>query len=202
MYTTFHIKRCFDIIASLSILLLFAPVGLVVTVLLFFANKGKPFFVQTRPGKHGISFSILKFKTMNDMRGEEGELLPDAQRLTRIGSFVRKSSLDELPQLINVLKGEMSLIGPRPLLKEYLPLYSVEQARRHDVTPGITGWAQVNGRNNISWCEKFKLDIYYVDNISFSLDMKILWLTILNVIRRDGVNQDGEATVEYFNGKN
>ena len=173
---------------------------MVVTIGLYFANNGKPFFFQTRPGKNARMFRIIKFKTMNDIKDAQGQLLPDAQRLTKIGSFVRKTSLDEIPQLINVLKGEMSLIGPRPLLPEYLPLYSPEQYRRHEVRPGITGWAQVNGRNAISWQQKFEYDVWYVDHLSFALDLRILFLTLKKVLIREGINTDGQATTERFKG--
>ena len=174
----------------------------IISVFLLFSNDGKLFFIQPRPGKGGIIFRLRKFKTMNDRRDASGNLLPDAERLTAIGRFIRKTSLDELPQLWNVLKGDMSLVGPRPLLVEYLPLYNDTQKRRHEVRPGITGWAQVNGRNAISWQEKFDLDVWYVDHCSFGLDMKILWLTILKVFNREGINQAGQATVEKFNGHN
>lgn len=171
-----------------------------VTVGLYFANNGKPFFFQTRPGKNARLFRIIKFKTMNDKKDAQGGLLPDAERLTKIGGFVRKTSLDEIPQLINVLKGEMSLIGPRPLLPEYLPLYSPEQYRRHEVRPGITGWAQVNGRNAISWQQKFEYDVWYVNHLSFALDLRILFLTLKKVVIREGINTDGQATTERFKG--
>ncbi len=173
---------------------------MVVTIGLYFANNGKPFFFQTRPGKNARLFRIIKFKTMNDKKDAQGMLLPDAERLTKIGSFVRKTSLDEIPQLLNVLKGEMSLIGPRPLLPEYLPLYSPEQYRRHEVRPGITGWAQVNGRNAISWQQKFEYDVWYVDHLSFALDLRILFLTLKKVLIREGINTDGQATTERFKG--
>jgi lipopolysaccharide/colanic/teichoic acid biosynthesis glycosyltransferase len=195
-------KSLLDFLFSLSALLLLLPLLLVLTALLALANGGQPFFFQTRPGKHGKLFRIVKFKTMNDKRDETGFLLPDAERLTSIGKLVRKSSLDEIPQLINVLKGDMSLIGPRPLLVEYLPLYSKEQARRHSVRPGITGWAQVNGRNAISWQKKFELDVWYVDHLSFLLDIRILFLTLKKVFKREGISQAGEATMEVFNGNN
>ena len=181
-------------------LLVLSPVFVAVTIGLFFINNGKPFFFQERPGRNNRIFLILKFKTMNDKRGSDGKLLPDAERLTPIGAFVRKTSLDEIPQLINVLKGDMSLIGPRPLLVQYLPLYSKEQARRHEVCPGITGWAQVNGRNAISWQQKFEYDVWYVDHMSLALDMKILWLTLKKVIVREGISQEGQATMEVFKG--
>jgi lipopolysaccharide/colanic/teichoic acid biosynthesis glycosyltransferase len=171
-------------------------------VLLFFLNHGQPFFIQKRVGLNNSIFYIVKFRTMNNLCSPEGTLLSDLERLTPIGSFIRKTSLDELPQLFNVLKGDMSLIGPRHLLVEYLPLYNEHQKRRHEVKPGITGWAQVNGRNAISWQEKFDLDVWYVNHCSFSLDMKILWLTILKVLKREGINQAGQATVEKFNGYN
>src|SRR5690606_16659658 len=165
------------------------------------ANNGQPFFVQPRPGKNEKLFKIVKFKTMNDRKDANGKLLPDADRLTPIGKWVRKTSLDEIPQLINVLKGDMSLVGPRPLLPEYLPLYNDRQRRRHEVHPGITGWAQVNGRNAISWTRKFELDVYYVDHVSFALDMKILWLTVMKVVRREGLNQSGQSPMERFDGR-
>ena len=173
---------------------------LTITIILFISNKGKPFFVQPRPGKNGKIFNILKFKTMNDKKDENGELLPDYKRMTVIGKFVREKSLDEIPQLLNVLKGDMSLIGPRPLLVSYLPLYNKEQARRHDVKPGITGWAQVNGRNAISWKQKFEYDIWYVDNISLITDIKILSKTIGKVFKSEGVSASEEVTMEMFTG--
>ena len=166
------------------------------------ANRGKPFFFQERPGKDERIFKIMKLKSMNDRRDDEGHLLPDSERLTSIGSFVRKTSLDELPQLINVLRGDMSLIGPRPLRTYYLPLYTSEQTRRHHVRPGITGWAQVNGRNAISWTKKFELDVWYVEHCSFSVDLKIIFMTILKVFKREGVSKAGHATTEAFNGHN
>jgi undecaprenyl phosphate N,N'-diacetylbacillosamine 1-phosphate transferase len=199
MYRHFF-KRIFDLLLSFIGLLIASPVFLLVTVLLAIANKGKPFFFQPRPGKNEKIFRIVKFKTMNDKRNQAGNLLPDAQRLTSIGKFVHKTSLDEIPQLINVLKGEVSLIGPRPLLMEYLPLYSKMQARRHEVRPGITGWAQVNGRNAISWVQKFEYDVWYVDNFSFLLDLKILFLTIKKVFVREGITQQGQATMKKFKG--
>jgi len=167
---------------------------------LFLSNSGNPFFFQKRPGQYNRFFSIIKFKTMNDKKDAEGNLLPDFQRLTKIGLFIRKTSLDEIPQLINVLKGDMSLVGPRPLLVQYLQLYTTEQKRRHLVKPGITGWAQVNGRNSISWEEKFKLDVWYVDNISFLFDMKIIFLTIKKVFMKEGISAQGHATMEFFQG--
>lgn len=202
MYTYFF-KRLLDFILSLTGVILVSPVFLILWLTLTIANRGKgAFFLQVRPGRKGRIFRIIKFKTMNDKCDAEGRLLPDAARLTKIGRFVRSVSLDELPQLINVLKGDMSLIGPRPLLQQYLPLYSPKQARRHEVRPGITGWAQVNGRNAISWEEKFRLDTWYVDHMSFYLDFKILLLTIKRVACREGISQEGCATMEIFNGKN
>lgn len=197
-----YLKRLIDFFIALFALLLISPVFIVVTICLFFANKGKPFFFQERPGMNERTFKIIKFKSMNDKKAADGKLLPDADRLTPVGSFVRTTSLDELPQLINVLKGDMSLIGPRPLRTYYLPLYNQEQKRRHNVRPGITGWAQVNGRNAISWTKKFEYDVWYVDNLSFLLDIKIIFLTIKKVFVREGISQDGQATVESFNGKN
>ncbi|WP_313138970.1 sugar transferase [Myroides sp.] len=201
MYKHF-LKRIFDFIAALVGLILLSPIFLFVMIGLFFANQGKPFFFQARPGKGGHIFKIVKFKTMNDKTDSKGDLLSDAERLTSIGAFVRKTSLDEIPQLINVFKGDMSLIGPRPLLPQYLALYNDEQKRRHEVKPGITGWAQVNGRNAISWKRKFELDVYYVDHISFVLDIKIFFLTIKKVFVREGISQEGQATAEAFNGNN
>ncbi|TDD75941.1 sugar transferase [Flavobacterium caseinilyticum] len=199
MYKTFF-KRIFDFNAAFFGLLALSPLILMVTVGLFFANQGKPFFFQLRPGKNGVIFKIIKFKTMNDKKDSDGNLLTDAERLTKIGIFVRKTSLDEIPQLLNVLKGDMSLIGPRPLLPEYLPLYDATQNRRHEVRPGITGWAQVNGRNAISWNVKFRYDVWYVDHISLLLDAKILFLTIKKVVIREGINTENTATTERFNG--
>ena len=195
------IKPFFDFLFALFGLIFLSPVFLLVAVFLYFANDGKPFFFQLRPGKNGKIFKIVKFKTMNDKRDGTGALLPDAARLTKIGAFVRKTSLDELPQLLNVLKGDMSLIGPRPLLTHYLHLYSDFQNRRHEVKPGITGWAQVNGRNAISWDKKFEYDVWYVANISFILDVKILFKTVLKVIKSDGINAANAATIEPFEGK-
>ena len=196
-----HIKRILGFSISLLALICLSPLLLVVTVWLHFANKGAgAFFLQERPGKDAKIFKIIKFKTMTDERDADGNLLPDAQRLTRIGRFVRSASIDELPQLFNVLKGEMALIGPRPLLVEYLPLYSTEQARRHEVRPGITGWAQCHGRNALSWGEKFKLDVWYVDHCSFITDLKVILYTIKKVILRDGISHAGQATMEAFKG--
>lgn len=194
------IKRAGDFVVALIGILLLSPIFIIVVVGLYFANKGKPFFFQSRPGKNGRVFKIVKFKTMNDKKDSEGNLLSDADRLTPIGAFVRKTSLDEIPQLINVLKGDMSLIGPRPLLVQYLPLYNDFQKRRHEVRPGITGWAQVNGRNAISWDQKFKYDVWYVDHVSFLLDLKIFFLTIKKVFVREGISADGQATMEAFKG--
>lgn len=180
--------------------MLLTPVFMMVMLLLAIANRGQPFFTQDRPGLRGRIFKVIKFKTMNDKQGFDGELLPDAERLTTVGKIVRRTSLDELPQLVNVIKGDMSLVGPRPLLVEYLPLYSVEQTRRHEVRPGITGWAQVNGRNAIAWDERFKLDVWYVDNITLALDLRILLLTVKKVLHSEGISQDGQATMQKFKG--
>lgn len=202
MYKNFF-KRIIDFCISLLALICLSPILLVVTIWLHFANKGAgAFFLQERPGKDAKIFKIIKFKTMTDERDADGNLLSDAQRLTKVGKFVRSTSIDELPQLINVLKGDMALIGPRPLLVKYLPLYSNEQARRHEVRPGITGWAQCHGRNSISWTEKFKLDVWYVDNCSFKTDINIIIETIKKVIVRDGITQEGDATMEAFTGNN
>lgn len=195
-------KRILDFIAALIGLILLSPVFIIVMIGLFFANHGKPFFFQTRPGKNERFFKIIKFKTMNDKKDPLGQLLSDSERLTTIGAFVRKTSLDEIPQLLNVLKGDMSLIGPRPLLVQYLPLYNETQKQRHAIRPGITGWAQINGRNAISWNQKFEYDVWYVDNCSFLLDIKILFLTIKKVVVSEGISQEGEATMEVFNGNN
>lgn len=197
-----YLKRLFDFLAAFFGLILLSPIFIVVMIGLYFANQGKPFFFQARPGKGERIFKIVKFKTMNDKKDVHGNLLPDADRLTPIGAFVRKTSLDEIPQLINVLKGDMSLIGPRPLRTYYLPLYNEEQKRRHEVRPGITGWAQVNGRNAISWTKKFELDVYYVNNISFALDLKIFFLTIKKVFKREGIAKEGEVTTVPFDGTN
>ena len=197
------IKRVLGFSIALVAIICLSPLLLVVTIWLHFANKGAgAFFFQERPGKDGKIFRIIKYKTMTDERDANGKLLPDAQRLTRVGRFVRSTSIDELPQLFNVLKGDMALIGPRPLLVQYLPLYSPEQARRHEVRPGITGWAQCHGRNTLSWQEKFKLDVWYVDHCSFLTDMKVILTTIKKVIARDGIAQNGQATMETFNGNN
>ena len=204
MYKHFF-KRFLDFWISLIALIVISPILLVVTIWLHFANKGAgAFFFQERPGRDAKIFKVIKFKTMTDERGADEQLLPDAQRLTKVGKFVRSSSLDELPQLINVLKGDMALIGPRPLLVQYLPLYSKEQARRHEVRPGISGWAQCHGRNTISWTEKFKLDVWYVDHVSLWTDIKVIWITIMKVVRRADVNTESgqSATMELFTGNN
>lgn len=201
MYRNF-VKRILDIIISGIALLCFCPIILVLIAILMIANRYSAFFVQERPGKDGKIFKLVKFKTMTDKTDSDGNLLPDDKRLTKIGTIIRSTSLDELPQLWNVLKGDMSLIGPRPLLIQYLPLYSSEQARRHEVKPGITGWAQINGRNAIRWKQKFEYDVWYVDNISFALDLKILWLTFKKVVARENINSATSATMEYFNGNN
>ena len=202
MYKHFF-KRLFDFLLALCALAVIWPFLLLIAVWLHFANKGAgAFFLQERPGKDARIFKVIKFKTMTDERDADGKLLPDEQRLTQVGRFVRSTSLDELPQLINVLKGDMALIGPRPLMPKYLPLYSSEQFRRHEVRPGITGWAQVNGRNNISWHKKFELDIYYVDHCSLLMDLKIIVITIKKVLGRADINKEGEATTEPFNGHN
>ena len=202
MYKHFF-KRMIDFTISLIALLVIWPILLVVYIWLTIANKGAgAFFFQERPGKNAKIFKVIKFKTMTDERDAEGKLLPDADRLTKVGRFVRSTSIDELPQLINVLKGDMALIGPRPLLVQYLPLYSKEQARRHEVRPGISGWAQCHGRNAISWTEKFKLDVWYVDNCTLWTDLKVIFITIKKVLVRDGISSDGQATMEAFNGNN
>lgn len=199
MYKLFF-KRAIDITVSFILLVVTLPFTLLAGILLAFANKGKIFFIQQRPGLHGKPFYIVKFRTMNDSRDAEGNLLPDDVRLTPVGKLVRKTSVDELPQLINVLKGDISLIGPRPLLMEYLPLYSPSQARRHEVRPGITGWAQVNGRNRTTWEKRFAEDIFYVDNVSFLLDLKIFFLTIIKILKVEGISGEGTITMEKFKG--
>jgi len=219
MYKHF-LKRVLDFCISLVALIIISPILLVITIWLHFANKGKAnlndnlnlnwlqrwlepaIFLQERPGKDAEIFKVIKFKTMTDERDAEGKLLPDAQRLTKVGRFVRSTSIDELPQLINVLKGDMALIGPRPLLPKYLPLYSPEQMRRHEVRPGISGWAQCHGRNAISWTEKFKLDVWYVDHCTLWTDIKVIWITIMKVLKRADINEAGQATMEAFNGHN
>jgi len=194
------IKPIADVLVALIVFVILSPVFIFLTIRLLIANKGRPFFLQTRPGKYGRLFKVVKFKTMNDAKDKNGELLPDAQRITSIGRFIRNSSLDELPQLLNVIKGDMSFVGPRPLLVEYLPLYSDIQKRRHEVKPGITGWAQINGRNAIGWKEKFNYDVWYVDNISFTLDFRILWRTFKKVFKSEGVSSATSATMEKFTG--
>ncbi|MGN0206246.1 MAG: sugar transferase [Muribaculaceae bacterium] len=196
-------KRVIDFTIALIALLIIWPILLIVAIWLHFANKGAgAFFFQERPGLHGKIFKVIKFKTMTDERDADGNLLPDAERLTKVGKFVRSTSIDELPQLINVLKGDMALIGPRPLLVQYLPLYSKEQARRHEVRPGISGWAQCHGRNAISWTEKFKLDVWYVDHCTLWTDLKVIFITIKKVLCRADISQEGRATMEAFNGHN
>lgn len=195
-------KRIIDFIIALVGILFLSPIFIIVLILLAFYNNGKPFFFQKRPGKNEKIFKVIKFKTMNDKKGKKGELLPDENRLTPVGKFIRKTSLDEIPQLFNVLKGDMSLIGPRPLLVEYLPLYNSEQKKRHTIKPGITGWAQVNGRNAISWKKKIEYDVWYVENISFILDVKIILKTISKVIASEGINMDNEITTTKFTGNN
>lgn len=198
-----YIKRALGFLIALVSLVILSPLFLIVTIWLHYANKGAgAFFLQERPGYKGKIFNIIKFKTMTDERDSNGNLLPDADRLTKAGRFVRSTSIDELPQLLNIIKGDMALIGPRPLRTYYLPLYSPEQARRHDVLPGITGWAQCHGRNNISWTKKFELDVWYVDHCSFAVDLKILLLSIKKVLKRDDINQEGNATRDTFNGFN
>jgi undecaprenyl phosphate N,N'-diacetylbacillosamine 1-phosphate transferase len=200
MYRTI-VKPTMDFCLALLGFVILLPLFIIITILLFFANQGKPFFIQQRPGQNCKVFSIIKFKTMNDKKNENGELLPDSERLTNVGKFVRKTSLDEIPQLLNVLKGDMSLVGPRPLLISYVHLYSDFQNRRHEVKPGITGWAQVNGRNAISWDQKFAYDVWYVDNYSFLVDCEILLKTVLKVIKKEGINAADAATIEPFNGQ-
>lgn len=198
-----YLKRVFDFCISLLAIVLLSPLLIVMILWLHFANKGAGvFFTQERPGKNGKIFKVIKFKTMTDERDVSGNLLPDERRLTKVGRFVRSTSIDELPQLINVFKGDMALIGPRPLLVQYLPLYNREQARRHEVRPGITGWAQCHGRNTISWSKKFELDVWYVDHCSFLLDLKIIILTIKKVLAREGISSETSATMEPFTGNN
>ena len=195
-----YIKSFFDRLISLCLLIALSPLFLGTTLLLIFANQGSPFFYQIRPGKNEKLFKIIKFKTMNDKKDKNGKLLPDVERLTRVGQLIRNLSLDEIPQLINVMKGDMSIVGPRPLLQQYLPLYNQQQKKRHLVKPGITGWAQVNGRNAISWQEKFNFDIWYVNHQSFKLDLKILWLTVVKVLKSEGITAKGEVTTKNFSG--
>lgn len=197
-----YLKRVFDLFIAVVVLFITSPILLITWLLLLLQNKGKPFFYQERPGLAHKPFKIIKFKSMNDKRDLNGVLLPDVERMTMIGSWVRKLSIDELPQLLNVIKGDMSVVGPRPLLFKYLPLYSPEQDRRHEVRPGITGWAQVNGRNSISWTRKFELDVYYVDHLTWYLDLEIICMTVFKVLTREGVNQSTERPMQPFNGKN
>lgn len=199
MYQSFF-KRIFDFSLALLGFIFLLPIFIIVYIRLYIANHGKPFFFQIRPGKNERLFKIIKFKTMNDKKDAQGNLLPDAERLTSVGQFVRKTSLDEIPQLINVIKGDMSLIGPRPLLPEYLPLYNEHQKKRHKVRPGITGWAQVNGRNAISWEQKFDYDVWYVENLNFILDLRIIYLTFLKVFKSEGISAKGQATITKFTG--
>ena len=202
MYRKFF-KRLIDFLFAFIVLLVIWPLLLIIVVWLHFANKGAGiFFMQERPGLNAKIYKVIKFKTMTDEKDADGNLLPDAQRLTKIGKIVRALSIDELPQLLNVLKGDMALVGPRPLLPRYLPLYTSEQFRRHEVRPGITGWAQVNGRNNISWQKKFEYDVWYVDHLTFSLDLKIIMLTVKNVLLREDITQEGQATTSAFTGNN
>ena len=201
LYINF-IKPLFDLVVSTLILLIASPIFLIVVLILYFVNDGKIWFTQERPGKNGKIFSVIKFRTMTDDRGVDGNLLPDEKRLRGIGKLIRKTSLDELPQLLNVLGGHMSLVGPRPLLKEYLPLYNETQQRRHEVKPGITGWAQVNGRNTVLWPQKFAYDVWYVDHISFWLDIKILFLTVMKVFKAEGISSSTSVTMEKFHGNN
>ena len=199
MYSDFF-KRFIDITLSLFFLIIISPLFIIIAILLFILNHESPFYFQNRPGKDGTIFSIIKFKTMNDKYDIFGKILPDMHRVTPIGKFIRGFSFDEFPQLINVLKGDMSLIGPRPLLINYLPLYNSRQARRHEVKPGMTGWAQINGRNTLSWEDRFELDVWYVDNISFLLDLRIFFITIFKVIKREGINLDSQKTMDPFLG--
>jgi len=201
MYRNF-LKPLLDFISALLALLILSPIIIAVWLLLLIVNKGSPFFYQNRPGQGSHIFKIVKFKTMNDRKDSKGDLLPDSVRLTKIGAIVRKLSIDELPQLYNVLMGHMSIIGPRPLLPEYLSLYTKEQARRHEVKPGISGWAQINGRNSITWQDKFKKDVWYVNNQTFFLDIKILWMTVMKVVIREGINTQGQVTTTKFTGNN
>lgn len=195
-------KRLIDFFLALIGFIVLLPFFIFLTMFLFFSNKGKPFFLQKRPGKHAQIFSIIKFKSMNDKKDINGNLLPFENRITKVGIFIRKYSLDEIPQLLNVIKGDMSLIGPRPLLVEYLPIYNEDQKKRHNVKPGVTGWAQVNGRNTISWSKKFDLDVWYVNNVSIGLDLKIILLTIKKVLKTDGVNSADNLNMPVFTGNN
>ena len=197
-----YLKQGIDFAVALFGLFFLSPIFLILTLILSIEHKGKPFFFHTRPGKNGKLFILMKFRTMNEKKDTTDQSRPDRQRITPLGNFLRRTSLDELPNLCNVLKGEMSLVGPRPLMPEYLSCYNTEQARRHDVLPGITGWAQINGRNAITWKQKFELDVWYVDNLSFQLDVKILFLTLKNIVRSKNVNASDEFTMEWFNGNN
>jgi len=199
LYSNFF-KRLIDFVIAVTAFVVLSPVFVIAVIFLLIANNGKPFFLQARPGKHGRIFKVIKFKTMNDKRDANGALLPDADRLTAVGSFIRKTSMDEMPQLLNVIKGDMSLVGPRPLLIEYLPLYNETQQKRHDVRPGITGWAQVNGRNAISWAQKFDYDVWYVSNITFWLDIKIMFMTVEKIFKREGISSATSLTMEKFTG--
>ncbi|OYU81511.1 MAG: lipid carrier--UDP-N-acetylgalactosaminyltransferase [Flavobacterium sp. BFFFF1] len=196
------LKRYLESFAALVALIVFSPIIIVTTILLAIQNNGKPFFYQRRPGKDQKPFYIMKFKSMTDAKDADGNLLPDNQRITKLGALVRKTSIDEIPQLFNVLKGDMGIIGPRPLLFKYIPLYNEEQLRRHEVRPGMTGWAQINGRNSISWADKFKLDVYYVDNVSLLLDIRIFFMSFMRIAKKQGVNQSDERPMEPFNGNN
>lgn len=202
MFYKLFLKRVLDFVLSLFLLILTSPICLIISIILYFSNNGKIFFVQPRPGMNEDIFFIIKFRTMTNKTDEFGSLLPDSERMTAFGNFIRRNSLDELPQFINILKGDISLVGPRPLIPEYLPLYSKEQSRRHSVKPGITGWAQVNGRNDISWKQKFEFDVWYVDHITLKLDIKILFLTLLKVLKREGISKEGLVTTEAFTGNN
>ena len=195
-----YLKPCLDFIIALAGFIILSPVFIIVVLLLFIANNGKVFFLQPRPGLHEKIFKVIKFKTMNDKKDSDGNLLADSKRLTGVGKFIRKTSLDEIPQLLNVIKGDMSLIGPRPLLVDYLSLYSDVQKKRHNVKPGITGWAQVNGRNAISWSQKFEYDVWYIDHLSFALDVRIFFLTIKKIFKPEGINSATAATMERFTG--
>jgi undecaprenyl phosphate N,N'-diacetylbacillosamine 1-phosphate transferase len=199
LYSLF-IKRLIDLLAAIIVFALLLPVFFITMGLLFFINKGAPFFIQKRPGKDGKIFKMIKFKTMNDLKDEQGNLLLDEERLTGIGKFVRKTSIDEIPQLLNIIKGEMSLVGPRPLLVEYLELYNPEQKRRHEVKPGVTGWAQINGRNAISWNKKLQYDVWYVNHVNFALDMKIICKTIVKIFKSEGISSPTSVTMEKFTG--
>lgn len=202
MFYKLYLKRFLDVVVSFLLILVFSPILISATIILWIVNDGKPFYFQYRPGKDLKGFYIIKFKSMKDTKGDDGTLLPDDMRVTKIGEIIRKYSIDELPQLLNVLFGQMSLIGPRPLIFEYIPLYSKEQMRRHEMKPGITGWAQVNGRNAISWGEKFAFDVWYIDNVSFLIDMKIILMTLKKVIKKENVDFTSSVIVRRFNGNN